>query len=568
MPIDGVRPNTAAAGKSGIVAGQTAMPAEVVEARVAAILDNGVVRFNTAYGPLDLSVEQNVAIGDRARIMIENTGAKLTLTLIGLTATADGAVAALRPGLPGATPVAQTLLSSPALPSGPAAARPPDEPARAAQAMARAAAATQAPATSLMARLSAVMANASGGLPAEVRAAVQEVLSQALRLDTPPDAEALREAVRRSGLFHEALAARTGQAPADFKQALVTLKAALAAWSPPETAAPAGAAPAMTADGEGTSPLIIATARTAPPAVSPVPVGGQAVATAATPAALQPVPPQIARQGVEPDADAPVRTTGPGAPPAGPASALPAGLASLPQEAMALPPALLRQLVARAFGSPEAEPRVESSSQERGSAPPRADVPPRATAPERAPQGFAELPPQELREALLGATDGALDRLKLAQYASLPREGTAAAPAAPPPQQQAGPPAVPPAWVMELPMLAGREATLAQMRVTRDGRGSGTAEQDGPSWSIDVALDMSETGPIHARVRLGGGRLGVTLWAERGDVAERLRQDMPALRRTLDDAAFAVDDVAILTGAPAAPPRGAAAAGYLLDTRS
>ena len=37
MPIDGVRPNTAASGKAGIVAGQNAMPAEVVEARVAAL---------------------------------------------------------------------------------------------------------------------------------------------------------------------------------------------------------------------------------------------------------------------------------------------------------------------------------------------------------------------------------------------------------------------------------------------------------------------------------------------------------------------------------------------------
>lgn len=184
-------------------------------------------------------------------------------------------------------------------------------------------------------------------------------------------------------------------------------------------------------------------------------------------------------------------------------------------------------------------------------------------APEQAPPGFAERPPQELREALLSATEGALDRLKLAQYASLPRE----APVQQAVQQPASQQAPPQAWVLDLPMLAGREAALAQMRITRDGRGP-TAEAEGPAWSIDVAVDTSETGPIHARVRLGAGRLGVTLWAERTDTADRLRQDMPALRRTLDDAAFSVDDVAILTGAPSAPPKGGTTAGYLLDTRS
>lgn len=568
MPIDGVRPNTATAGKSGIVAGQTAMPAEVVEARVAAILDNGVVRFNTAYGPLDLAVDQNVAVGDRARIMIENTGAKLTLTLIGLTAPADGAVAQARPSLPGLIPAGTTPSATPPLPTATPIARLPDEPARAAQAMARAAASTQAPASALMARLSAVIADAAGGLPPQVRTAVQEVLSQAIRPETPPDAEALREAVRRSGLFHEALAARTGQPPADFKQALVVLKAALAAWSPPEAAPPATTPTAPPGDSAETGPQVGVAARAATITAPTLPVPPLAASPGALPTAVAQPLPRAGGQAAESQAGPTVRPSVAGVPPAPLVTSTPAGLATLPQEAQALPPALLRQLVARAFGSPEATLRAEGSSLDRGAAPPRADVPPRAPAPERAPPGFAELPPQELRDALLSATEGALDRLKLAQFASLPRDGTAPAQAPVPQQQPAGPPAMQPAWVMDLPMLAGREATLAQMRVTRDGRGNGTAEQDGPSWSIDVALDTSETGPIHARVRLGGGRLGVTLWAERGDVAEQLRQDMPALRRTLDDAAFAVDDVAILTGAPATPPRGGAAAGYLLDTRS
>jgi hypothetical protein len=552
MPIDGVRPNTAASGKSGIVAGQNAMPAEVVEARVAAILEDGLVRFSTAYGQLDLAVDQALAVGDRARIMIENTGAKLTLTLIGLTAQPESA--GVRPGtLPGQAPTAQpgTVPATPGL----AVPRGPDEPAQAAQAMARAAAATQTPASALVAKLAAVMTDAAGGLPPALRSAAQDVLGRPLRAEAPPDAAALRDAVRRSGIFHEALAASDGQAPADLKQALTVLRAALAAWTPLDRAAAPAAAPG--------APATAAEATAGRPPAAP-----EAATTAAQTAGMQ--RPAPAGAAVPPPSL-------PSAPPAGdtsPASAAgrspfpaqgPAPAAALPPEALALPPALLRQLVARAFGSPDtaAQRGADLAPADRAAAPPRADLPPRAVAPERAPPGFAELPPQEMREALLAATDGALDRLKLAQYASMPREAPLQQVAQQPAPQQTPPQA----WVMDLPMLAGREATLAQMRITRDGRGP-AAEAEGPSWSIDVAVDTSETGPIHARVRLGAGRLGVTLWAERIDTADQLRRDMPALRRTLDDAAFSVDDVAILTGVPSAPPKGGATAGYLLDTRS
>ncbi|MCZ8097691.1 MAG: flagellar hook-length control protein FliK [Burkholderiales bacterium] len=551
MPIDGVRPNTAASGKAGIVAGQNAMPAEVVEARVAAILDNGLVRFSTAFGQLDLAVDQALSVGDRARIMIENTGAKLTLTLIGITGQADGAGA--RPG----TVVAQPATALPAaIPPGSGvqpSPRAPDEPAQAAQAMARAAAATQAPASALVAKLVAVIAGAAGGLPPAVRAAAQDVLGSPLRAEAPPDAAALQEAVRRSGIFHEALAARDGQAPADLKQALTALKVALAAWTPLERAGAPAAPPAqpVAPGAAGEAPAT----RPVPPS-DPMPAPAQAAV--ARPVAVP--PPVLPPAAV---AAAMAQAAAPGRPPVPAPGAVAAG--GMSPEALALPPALLRQLVARAFGSPDAAAlrSADLTPADRAAAPPRADLPPRAVAPEQAPPGFAERPPQELREALLSATEGALDRLKLAQYASLPRE----APIQQAAQQPASQQAQPQAWVMDLPMLAGREATLAQMRITRDGRGP-TAEAEGPAWSIDVAVDTSETGPIHARVRLGAGRLGVTLWAERTDTADRLRQDMPALRRTLDDAAFSVDDVAILTGAPSAPPKGGTTAGYLLDTRS
>jgi hypothetical protein len=194
--------------------------------------------------------------------------------------------------------------------------------------------------------------------------------------------------------------------------------------------------------------------------------------------------------------------------------------------------------------------------------PPRADQPPRALPPETAPDQWLQADPATQRDTLLALTEGALDRVRLSQFASLPREqpGAAQQPVPLTPQQ--------PAWVFDVPVFVGREAAVAQFRVTRDGRGSGSASGSGSGerWSMDVAIDTTETGPVHARVRLGGGAIGITLWAERPDMVDRLKTEMPELRRTLDAAAFTVDDLSILPGSPQAQP--VRASGYFLDTRS
>ena len=71
---------------------------------------------------------------------------------------------------------------------------------------------------------------ASPGLPPEVKAAIRNVLSQALATDPPPDAAALKAAIARSGLFLEGrLAATPGAPPNDLKAALLLLQQALAA---------------------------------------------------------------------------------------------------------------------------------------------------------------------------------------------------------------------------------------------------------------------------------------------------------------------------------------------------
>jgi hypothetical protein len=190
------------------------------------------------------------------------------------------------------------------------------------------------------------------------------------------------------------------------------------------------------------------------------------------------------------------------------------------------------------------------------SPPPRADAPPR---PE--PSSVATLSNDsgtaETVRLLLRETDQAIDRTLLNQYASLPRD--AGTPGAPQGQHAQ-------AWVMDVPVLIGREATAAQMRITRDGGGQGSSSQnDPPRWSVDFALDSMALGPVHAHVRLIGDGVGVTMWAERPDTAQTLKDSSAQLRRSLSDAALAVDEVDFHLGAPVRP---AAPKGYLVDTQS
>ncbi len=250
-------------GQDGIVAGQGALPAEVVEARVAAILDDGLVRFTTAFGPLDLAVAQKLAVGDRARILVENTGARLTLTLLNAVgapaghsapgaAPADAAAQHGRRGPPH-RPNPHSRLRQPA-PRQTGGARPAGDGALGP----RHAAARFCPRLPPRRR--------AGGRErrraSSRRTAAAGVLSQVLRIDAPLDANTLADAARRSGVFSEALAANGAAAAPDMKQALATLRAALAAWTP---------VPVVSLASPGLPASAAAPAPTSPPAAGPEP---------------------------------------------------------------------------------------------------------------------------------------------------------------------------------------------------------------------------------------------------------------------------------------------------------
>ena len=562
MPIESLQsraPVTAYATGEGAT---TALPAGTIEARVTAILENGIARFATAFGFVDLATPEQMSIGARAQLLVENTGIRILLTQLGTASTASG-------GAPAGTQTAATASNRP-LPSAP----PFDPVATQLASAARSATATQQSPAALLSRLVPLLAQSTGALPPDVQRAAAQLLSLPLRADQALDPAVLQAAMRQSGLFREAKGETSGRP--DWKQALVALRGALSAWSPQAADMPSTAAQDTADAPEGTPPR--------PPTSGPATPGTAADAGAAA-RLLASAASRVTRGGA--DATAALMAGGQDGPdPAAPPRTAPAG-AGTPESLLigdetalasrAASPAMLGQLVARAFGATlaatagrPAGPMDGATEQDQPGTvvglpsrdrvvPPRADQPPRTLPPETAPDQWLQADPATQRDTLLALTEGALDRVRLSQFASLPREQPAAQQAQPQVQQQ-------PAWVFDVPVFVGRETAVAQFRVSKDGRGAGAGGGSAERWSMDVAIDTSETGPVHARVRLGGGAIGITLWAERPDMVERLKTEMPDLRRTLDAAAFTVDDLSILPGSPQA--QAVRASGYFLDTRS
>jgi len=175
----------------------------------------------------------------------------------------------------------------------------------------------------------------------------------------------------------------------------------------------------------------------------------------------------------------------------------------------------------------------------RGGAP-RGQAPPRPTPDLRSGGGRAA-------QAIKRDADSALARVELSQAASVPRPGEAGA------------------WTFEIPVATPGGAGVAQFEISRDGHQS----QDQGfelGWRARFSLHAEPTGPVHADISLSGGRMHVTLWAERSDGAAELSARHDELLAALGGGEAEDVTVRIMGGAPTA--RAPAQPGQLVDQRS
>lgn len=161
--------------------------------------------------------------------------------------------------------------------------------------------------------------------------------------------------------------------------------------------------------------------------------------------------------------------------------------------------------------------------------------------------------PATIAQALFGQAEAALDRIALAQYASLPQEAARL-------DQQ------PPArWLTEIPLALPNGTAVLPLEIERDPPQSGSATPDAPLWRVRFALDVEPLGALQGVVTLQGRAIGVSFWAEREDTSRLLRQATPDLETSLLRSRFDSAEFEVFTGHP---QKAKAAAGQFLDRRS
>ncbi|MGX1742936.1 flagellar hook-length control protein FliK [Bosea sp. NPDC055353] len=181
---------------------------------------------------------------------------------------------------------------------------------------------------------------------------------------------------------------------------------------------------------------------------------------------------------------------------------------------------------------------LASTDQPARLAPPRRDGP-LAPQPAVEPTLHPAEKPLAIAETLLDQTEAALDRIKLAQYASLPLE----------PTRQDGTQA-PQRWLAEIPIAFHQGTAILPLQVERDTPRRNAQGASLPLWRIRFALDVEPMGPLQGVVTLQGRDVGVSIWAEREETSQLLRGAAPGLEGALLDADFASGVIDIHTGQP------------------
>lgn len=180
--------------------------------------------------------------------------------------------------------------------------------------------------------------------------------------------------------------------------------------------------------------------------------------------------------------------------------------------------------------------------------------PPRSGAtvpqPPALPAALDMTPVREAGMRLLAETDAALARHTMLQIASLPDD-----PAAPRSADNAQ------RLVLDIPLVTPHGTAIVQLRIEREEKRNAKGKK-ASVWQAMFSIDVEPIGPVHARVAMVGDTANVSLFAEHGDSATALRDNIPLLAAGLAEAAVEPGDILCAKGAPATP---AAAPGLFVD---
>jgi hypothetical protein len=178
-----------------------------------------------------------------------------------------------------------------------------------------------------------------------------------------------------------------------------------------------------------------------------------------------------------------------------------------------------------------AQPSAQSSAQQ--TAPPLPNAPPQPQA-----RAHATLTPQLTTQQalleLLRNVEGGVARIQLSQLTSAQPEEDGRR-----------------AWLIELPLRNGDNVDVLQLRIERD-KDSGDKQRPAP-WTVNLAFDLENLGPVHARVTLAGGAVSAVFWAQDETTTALFKQHLRELHTRLRAAGLTVGNLIAQRGAPPQP---------------
>ncbi|MFN0262381.1 flagellar hook-length control protein FliK [Tepidamorphus sp. 3E244] len=156
------------------------------------------------------------------------------------------------------------------------------------------------------------------------------------------------------------------------------------------------------------------------------------------------------------------------------------------------------------------------------------------------------VPIPEMMRQLLGETDGALNRMRLLQIASLPDgDGQPRTDA----QEPGGR-----VWQMALPIADAGRTAIAGIRIAEERR-QNDKDEDRRAWRVRLSLDLDGAGAIAASIVYAPPNVSVALWAEEDETLALLKRNAGLLSDALTAAELDVDSIDIEAGRPPDIPR-------------
>jgi hypothetical protein len=118
-------------------------------------------------------------------------------------------------------------------------------------------------------------------------------------------------------------------------------------------------------------------------------------------------------------------------------------------------------------------------------------------------------------------------------------------------------------WLIELPVKNEDRAELLRFKFEREPRDPAAGAD---SWTVEVALELANQGPLHVQVNLRGKRLNVQLRSESPALVTALSQQLESLKEGLRAQGLELDRVVCLHGNPI--DNGSSRLTRLLDIRA